>query len=408
MSANDPRYHKIAVAWSAFFAPIYLIYLLDSSPPHDGLGDLIGRDFLSTWMGARSALADGPIKWFDFATYSAALHDMFGPSLQDHNWSYPPHVLLLTWPLGLIDYIPAYVIWCAAGLALFLLVVTAGGAQRNDLSLLALSPAVAMNVMTGQIGFVTTSLLIGGLKLLDRRPVLAGICFGILTVKPQLGILIPLMLIMTRQWIAIVTGIATVAAMAATTAWLYGWSVWTEYFRVAMPFQERVLVEGTGIMLSMMPTPFINGRVAHWPIDYARAAQALISTVAIAAVCWTFARRRDPARSMAVLVTASFLVTPYVFCYDMIVFGWVIAILLARKDSTAFDHGLAVAVWMLPVITLLLGLLGTPGSCLVLVAFLGRLTWRLAVGKAPAARSDALPHPDATTLPSPKLAPASS
>jgi hypothetical protein len=408
MAENSDIYRKVAVAWAVFFVPVYVSYLLGSSPPHDWFDGLIGRDFVSTWMGARSALADGPAKWFDFDAYNAALRAVFGATSVHYNWSYPPHLLLLTWPLGLLSYLPAYVVWSVAGLALFLMVATDDGRRGAWLPLLALSPAVAMNAVTGQIGFLTASLLIGGWKELDRRPVIAGICFGLLTVKPQLGILLPLMLMLTRRWTTILAALATVMATALVAAWLYGWNVWTEYFQVAMPFQRRVLVEGGGVSFWMIPTPFINVRLAQWPIEWAWAAQALVSMLAVAAVCWTFARRREAVLSTAVFVAASFLVTPYVFSYDLVALGWVIMLVRERSDNKSFDHGLAIAVWMLPMITLALGLAEIPGSCLVLVAFLLRLTWRLAVADAPAAHHDALPRADEVTLPSRAIAVASS
>jgi hypothetical protein len=125
----------------------------------------------------------------------------------------------------------------------------------------------------------------------------------------------------------------------------------------------------------MMPTVFMNARVAHLPIPVAWTLQAVMSAAAVAAVCWTFWRRRDETLSIALFVTASFLVTPYAFNYDMVVFGWVIA-LLRERGGTALDDRLAMLVWTLPVTTLI-GLAGIPGSSLVLAAFAARLLWRL-------------------------------
>ena len=43
---------------------------------------------------------------------------------------------------------------------------------------------------------------------------------------------------------------------------------------------------------------------------------------AFAAVVWAYWKRRDPALSRALFVTATFLVTPYILNYDMVVFGF--------------------------------------------------------------------------------------
>ena len=65
---------------------------------------------------------------------------------------------------------------------------------------LAVAPGVAVNVFFGQNGFLTAALLIGGLVNLDRRPILSGILFGMLTIKPQFGLLLPVLLLITGRW----------------------------------------------------------------------------------------------------------------------------------------------------------------------------------------------------------------
>ncbi|WP_163332008.1 glycosyltransferase 87 family protein, partial [Klebsiella aerogenes] len=49
-------------------------------------------------------------------------------------------------------------------------------------------PTALFNGLVGQNGFLTTALFGGTLQLLPLRPVLAGVCLGLLTYKPQYGI----------------------------------------------------------------------------------------------------------------------------------------------------------------------------------------------------------------------------
>jgi alpha-1,2-mannosyltransferase len=380
-SSADDIYKKMAVAATVFAIVFEAGYLLTSSPPYDGLGYLIGRDFVNTWMGARSTFAGGPAPWFDFDTYNAALAARFYPEFPHHNWSYPPHLLLMTWPLAFLPYLPGYFVWCALGMALYLLAASDGGRRRERLLMLAVAPAAWLNIFAGQNGFVTSALMIAGLAQLGRRPVLSGICFGLLTIKPQLGLLLPLMLVLTGQWRAILAAVSTAAALVVATGLLFGFEIWPEYVRQVLPVQSAILTEGQGIFTMMMPTVFMNARIAHLPLDIAWALQLAVSLAAVAAVVWTYWRRRDPVLSVALFVTASFLVTPYAFNYDMVVFGWVIA-LLRERGGEPLDDRLALAVWTLPVTAMLLGLLGIPGSAAVLAAFAGRLLWRLRAGAA--------------------------
>jgi alpha-1,2-mannosyltransferase len=163
-----------------------------------------------------------------------------------------------------------------------------------------------------------------------------------------------------------------------------GMIIWSEYVRQVLPVQSAILTEGQGIFTMMMPTVFMNARIAHLPLDIAWALQGAVSIAAVAAVVWTYWRRRDPVLSVALFVTASFLVTPYAFNYDMVLFGWVIA-LLRERGGEPLDDRLALAVWTLPVTAMLLGLFGIPGSAAVLAAFAGRLLWRLKAGEGPGA-----------------------
>jgi uncharacterized membrane protein len=56
-------------------------------------------------------------------------------------------------------------------------------------------PSVFDNLYHVQNGFLSAALLLGGLALRMQRPLLAGVLIGCLTIKPQLGVLLPLPLL---------------------------------------------------------------------------------------------------------------------------------------------------------------------------------------------------------------------
>src|SRR6266446_4342900 len=88
-------------------------------------------------------------------------------------------------------------------------------------------------------------------------------------------------------------------------------------------------------------------------------------------------RRRDPDLSNALFVTATFLVTPYAFNYDMVAFGWVMIKLMDRTDNDAWDFGLMLAVWTVPFLTVPMGIAGIGLSALPILALGGKLLWRI-------------------------------
>ncbi|HUN50508.1 MAG TPA: glycosyltransferase family 87 protein, partial [Candidatus Sulfotelmatobacter sp.] len=342
-------------------------------------GFQVGRDFINTWMGARSAFAGGPAPWFDFNAYNEAVRQVSGhPDLPPLFWSYPPQILLFIWPFGLLPYLPAYLLWCTVGLAVYLWAAIAGGVERRHVAFLAVAPAVAVSVFFGQNGFLTAALLIGGLANLDRRPLVAGILFGILTCKPQFGLLLPVLLVMTGRWRVIAAAVASAAVLVVVTSLWFGPDIWVQYWQKVAPQQHWLLTTAGDHGWPIVSSAFVNARLVGLSDGWAWAVQGLSSCCALAAVVWTFWRRRDPVLSLALFVTATFLFSPWMLNYDMVVFAFVVALLRQRDDNSAADHGLALAIWTLPVLMVPFGFSHIPLALIVLPAFAGRLIWRLA------------------------------
>jgi len=377
--ANRDLFFKLAFAFGVLIASLEIGYLVKSPLPYDAVGYYIGRDFVNAWLGAKLALSGNPAPYFEYTAYQQLLQENFGAKYPIHIWSYPPLLLLFTWPLGLMPYMAAYVLYCVFGLILYLAVASEGSRKPEHLVVLVLAPAVTVNIWCGQNGFVVAALLIGGLTQLDRRPALAGILFGLLSIKPQLGLLIPLMLLMTGRWRTIVAAAVTIAVLVVATALVFGPEVWTAYIRDALPIQRLHTFGSVQNFMLHMPTAFMNARIAGLPMGACIAIQAVVSAATLAAVVWTFWRWRDPVLSMALFVTAMFTVTPYAFNYDMVVFGWVVIKLMDRADNEPLDYALMLAVYALPALTVALGMTGfLPLSSLVLIAFGARLWWRMA------------------------------
>jgi alpha-1,2-mannosyltransferase len=398
---DEDVYVKLTVAGAAFFVMLEISYLVIAGLPPiakpwiDGADFVFGRDFLNTWMGGRSAFFGGPAPWFDVHAYNAALQQMLGGPYQEHYWSYPPHLMLFIWPLGLMPYLPAYIAWCAVGIALYLL-ACAQGISRDKLVFVALAPGVAVCVFFGQNGFYTSALLIGGLLCMDRRPILAGILFGILTIKPQLGMLLPLVLLLERRWTTIASAIVTAAALVVATAMLFGWNIWIEFYEKVVPQQEWLTEHGSGLLRAIVSSVFYGGRMLFLPLRVDWILQGIASAFAVVAVVWTYWKRRDPSLSLALLVTATFIFTPYILNYDMVMFGFVVALLRDRPDNTKRDHQLLIAIWSLPVTMMISALIFFPLAPVVLIAFAVRTLWHL--------RQDEKRQKEHQDLPLPQLA----
>jgi hypothetical protein len=118
------------------------------------------------------------------------------------------------------------------------------------------------------------------------------------------------MLVLTGRWRTIAAAAATIVVLAATTAIAFGPQLWTAYVNDAMPVQSRVFLRDFEHFMVHMPTAFMNMRIAGFSLMTAAIMQAVLSAITLAAVTWTFWRRRDHDLSNILLVTASFVVTP--------------------------------------------------------------------------------------------------
>lgn len=392
MPRTATLYTGFALGAGVLFAIFEVFYFRSGHFPYDGLNYIVGWDFVNSWMGGRAALHGGLQTYFEVHRYNAEIHRLFAANVPFHNWSYPPHILLLLWPFGLLPYLASYALWLAAGLGVYLWAASGARLDREILLFLALSPVAMVLVLTGQNGFFTGALLLSVLAQWDRRPWLAGIMLGVLSVKPQLVLLMPLVLMMTGRWRCLAIAAATAAAMVALTTVLYGGAVWHDYLAEAVPFQNVVMTKGTGLMLGMMPTAFINARLMGAPSAVAWALQAVTSAIALTAVIWTFRERRDPMLSSAMLLAASILVVPYSFNYDMAALIAVLAQMRLRSGNSRIDTALILIVWMLPVIMMLGFFVKLAGSALVLLVLMNRLFERLKQADAvPAFASPAIP-----------------
>lgn len=144
-------------------------------------------DFSNLWMGGRLALEGRVDTLFDAEAYRAALRQIFSSDLPDQEWSYPPSMLLFGAPIAVLPILPAYLIWTFGTIFAIWLAIRPFKLPVSLQMAIILSPAVMMNALFGQNGALTAALLIGGLAVAPKRPILAGILFGLLTVKPHLG-----------------------------------------------------------------------------------------------------------------------------------------------------------------------------------------------------------------------------
>ena len=361
--------------------------------PRDGSTLVIGRDFLNFWMYGRAAWMPEPGQWYDVVAYQRELAALVGNGYPGQNWSYPPSIMLLTAPFGSLGYLPALLLWTLLGLAAFVPVVWRYLTGRHALIAALFAPAAILGLISGQISFFATAIMLGAFAWLDRRPIAAGVLIGLLTIKPQLGVLFPVMLIASGRWRVFAAASATALALVVVSAWLFGGQAWIDFFTRGLPVQNLVLSDPEGITTPYFPTVFMNLRGVGLGYDAAMAVQFAFAAVAAAIVAWAFRYRAnaDARQLEAIFYACSILAVPYMLSYGTIALALAALALLQAGTLDARGRLLVQLVYWLPLIQIGLGTFDIPGPALIPFAFAGYLAMRLK--NTPAAAPAALLRP---------------
>ncbi len=340
----------------------------------DWTGHALGRDFINSWTAGHMLWLGQIADIFDPRRFLGHERALFDRRLPFHFWSYPPPNLFLVAPLGFTGYFEGLTLWSFAGV-LALLPAVRLWAQENWLRvLLVVSPAVPTNIGLGQNGAFTAALLISGLCLIDTRPVLAGALLGLLIFKPQIAVLLPVLVLAGRRW-RTMWAAAGVVAVVLLLSWLaFGTQAWTGFFGPTLTTQGIMLKQGRGPFVWMMPSAYMAGRALKWSAPIAALAQVPFTLAAIGVVWFEWSRKDRPLElRAAVVMIATFVASPQAFNYDLIP-ACAAALVLWRRDPIPWlGLGLAMLVWALPVVMLGLQQIHAPVAPLVLTAAMIRL-----------------------------------
>lgn len=272
---------------------------------------------------------------YDWDRHAEAQRALTRQSNDDYYpFGYPPPFLIVADTLAALPYAASALVWIGLSLAL-LGVVSAGLARhRAAAAWMLAAPTTFINAYVLHTGFLTAGLLGAGLLWLETAPIAAGIAIGLLTFKPQLGILIPVALLAGGHWRVIAAAAITTAVIAAAPVALYGADIWPAFLgqldRVAGIFS------GDRTNMAMLASPYGLGRTLGLSHSASLVAQVVVGA-ALAAAIWRLWRSDVPVSLKgAGLVTASLLAAPYVYIYDLTALP--LAVILLWRHATGFDE----------------------------------------------------------------------
>jgi len=310
----------------------YLIVLGGSYLKGDFLVDAqnrpIANDFVNVIAAGRLTLGDDPPAAYDWPRHKQAEVDAIGHDFENYyGWHYPPTFLFVAVALATLPYLAAALLWLTTTLCAYVAAIAGILGWRTGVLVALGFPAALWNVTAGQNGFLTAALIGGTLGLLERQPALAGICLGLLTYKPQFGLLFPLVLIADRRWLTIVVAAAVAIGLAALSWLAFGSASW-EAFVHWMPITSRVVLSEGQADWSRLQSLFGLVRALGGSVQAAWTVQAIGSITVAAAIVYLCRSRVAFDLKAAALAAGTLVVTPYLYMYDLVVLAVAVAFLL--------------------------------------------------------------------------------
>jgi hypothetical protein len=335
-------------------------------------------DSFSLWSWGRFVDGHPAVEIYDPAVLRSAQLALGMDPGASYPFGYPPSFLLVLWPLGHLSGAVSCAALIAVGLPLYLW-ASVGRNWRSPALLAALAaPTTAIAMVSVQTSFLAAALLAGGLRLAAVYPVVGGMLLGLLTFKPQLGLLVPVALVAARLWRTIASAAATAILLVIITSLLFGSAIWPSWVAGIIAFSRQFTAESSEIM-HLMPTIFVALlRLGVAPV-MAQVAQ-WVGAAAAAVIVWTLFRSGPQQLAGAGLMVAALLATPYAFVYDMQIVTtaviWVIAEREQAGDMLGTGELFVMILAMIAPITLVAGASEFPLATLSLILLLGAIVRR--------------------------------
>jgi alpha-1,2-mannosyltransferase len=341
-------------------------------------GKPIGVDFQVNWAASEMVLRGQPSAVYDIERFHAVEEQGVGQRTFVAPMIYPPTFLVLVLPTALLTYLSALWIWMTLTFAGYTLVLRKIIPRAETFWPALAFPGAFANLMNGQNGLLAFSLLGGALLSLESSPVLAGVLFGLLSYKPPMGVLVPLVLAASGRWRAFFAAAFTAIALAGISFVMFGADTWRAFLNT-LAFTRHQILERGEVQFYTMQTVFAGTRLLGGGITAAYVSQIAAVAITAAIVLWIWRQNIQFELKAAALATGLVLVSPYIIYYDLVVLALPIAWLALegrRSGFLSFEKSLLVVAWLLPLVcepvarTTSVPL--TPLVCFLLLGFITR------------------------------------
>ena len=276
------------------------------------------NDFRVFWAAGKLALENRVLDVFDNATLNS-VHNVDPTAWMP--WLYPPGFLLLVTPLGTMSFGTSWILFSLISVAAVAFALRPFTFPSVPLLILCvLAPAFVTALVNGQNSLLWVAGFTAAMwALKTERPIIAGIFIGMLTLKPQLGLLIPIALVAIGAWRTILAATVTTVLISALPTMLYGWEYWVDLAENMSLHSDKV--QQNLDSLPHLVSVFSLFSTLGMEIETALTAQwisAAISAVLVF-VTWRLATVSLDLKC-AMLLAATMISVPYLWLYEAALF----------------------------------------------------------------------------------------
>lgn len=311
------RVHTYCRILLAFETAVFLFLVAGTYGLIVPLAGPTSTDFVSFYAAGALADTGAPELAYDQAAHDAAEQRAAEAGIEYRFFYYPPVFLLLCAVLARLQYLAAFLVFEATTLALCLIVMREILGERGWSAIVPVLafPAAFWTLGLGQNAFLTAALFGSGTLWIDRRPMLAGLCFGALCYKPHFAFLVPVALLAGRHWRALGAAFGSAAALCGFSLIVFGWTTWQGF--LANAAGSNATYASGRINFGGLVTPFGGVLLVGGTPNAAYMAQAAATLGAGLLVAFVW--RRDLALPIrgATLAAATLVAVPVALIYDL-------------------------------------------------------------------------------------------
>ncbi len=351
---NPERIERVAFIFLLFGIAATIALIATSTGGLDVFGRPLGTDFSNVYSAGQMAL-DGR----DAAAYVPVEQEKVqqaffnDPEVPFYAWHYPPFFLILAAGLALLPYTLSWLTWMAATLPLYFVVMRRIIDGKTAMLAAIGFPAVAVNFLHGQNGFLTAALIGGAMLSLRSKPLMAGLLIALLAYKPQFGVLTPLALLAGGYYRTFAAAAITLIGMCVIATLTFGTEIWLAFYE-SRHFSQNFILEAGSTGWQKIQSIFSAVRMWGGSIGQAYFAQACLALILVGSTIWIWRSKADHDLKAASLIVGSLLITPYMLDYDMVALAPALLFVTRyglKAGFVPYERLLLAAIWLSPILT---------------------------------------------------------